>query len=171
MLDKINPDKTKAWKNLTEHYSEFKNVHMKDLFKKDPERFNKFSIKFNNILVDYSKNRIDEQTLELLLDLACEVNLKDAINKMFSGDFINETENRSVLHTALRNRSNTPIFVKGRDIIPDINAVLEKMETFSSNLISGKWKGYTSKKVTDIVNIGIGGSDLGPVMVTECLKP
>ncbi|MCP4673279.1 MAG: glucose-6-phosphate isomerase, partial [Desulfobacula sp.] len=109
--------------------------------------------------------------MELLLDLAREVNLKDAINKMFSGDFINETENRGVLHTALRNRSNTPVFVKDRDIMPDINAVLDKMKDFSLNVISGQWKGYTSKKVTDIVNIGIGGSDLGPVMVTECLKP
>jgi glucose-6-phosphate isomerase len=169
--DKINPDKTRVWKKLSEHYDQIKNVHMKYMFKEDPERFNKFSVRFNNILVDYSKNRINEQTLKLLLDLASEVNLKDAINKMFSGDYINETENRAVLHTALRNRDNTPVVVKGKDIMPDINAVLDKMKNFSSNVISGKWKGYTNKKVTDIVNIGIGGSDLGPVMVTECLKP
>ncbi len=171
MLDKISPDKTKAWKKLSDHYDQIKNVHMKAMFKEDPERFNKFSIRFNNILVDYSKNRINKQTLKLLLDLANEVNLKDAINKMFSGDLINETENRAVLHTALRNRNNTPVFVKGKDIMPDINAVLDKMKKFSSNVISGHWLGYTGKKVTDIVNIGIGGSDLGPVMVTQCLKP
>ena len=171
MLDKISPEKTKAWKKLIGHYSEIKDVHMKDMFKKDPERFNKFSVRFNDILVDYSKNRIDEQTLELLIDLANEVNLKDAINKMFSGDYINETENRCVLHTALRNRENNPVFVNSKDIMPDINTVLDKMKIFSSNVISGQWKGYTDKKVTDIVNIGIGGSDLGPVMVTECLKP
>ncbi len=171
MLDKISPDKTKAWKKLSDHYDQIKNVHMKSMFKKDPERFDKFSVRFNNILVDYSKNRIDEQTLGLLLDLAHEIKLKDAINKMFSGDNINETENRSVLHTALRNRNNTPVFVDNKDIMPDINAVLDKMKDFSLNVISGKWKGYTNKKVTDIVNIGIGGSDLGPVMVTESLKP
>ncbi|MDA3791272.1 MAG: glucose-6-phosphate isomerase [Desulfobacula sp.] len=171
MLDKISPDKTKAWQDLTEHYSKFKNIHMKDLFQEDPERFDKFSIRFNNILVDYSKNRIDEQTLGLLLGLAKEINLKDAINKMFSGDYINETENRAVLHTALRNRDNNSVFVDDKDIMPDINAVLEKMKDFSSKIISGQWKGYTNKKVADIVNIGIGGSDLGPVMVTQCLKP
>lgn len=171
MLKKIGPDKTKAWQNLTEHYSQIKNIHMKDLFQEDPERFSKFSIRFNNILVDYSKNRIDEQTLELLLDLANEVNLQDAINKMFAGDYINETENRAVLHTALRNRDNNPVFVDDKDIMPDINSVSDKMKDFSSKVISGQWKGFTQKKVTDIVNIGIGGSDLGPVMVTQCLKP
>ncbi|MEN8210559.1 MAG: glucose-6-phosphate isomerase [Thermodesulfobacteriota bacterium] len=171
MLDKISPDKTKAWQDLTEHYSGIKNVHMKSMFKEDPKRFDKFSIKFNNILVDYSKNRINEQTLELLIDLANELNLQDAISKMFSGDYINETENRAVLHTALRNRSNKSIFVNDKDIMPDINAVLNKMKDFSSKVISGQWKGYTGKKVTDIVNIGIGGSDLGPAMVTQCLKP
>lgn len=171
MLKKIRPDKTKAWQNLTEHYSKIKNIHMKDLFQEDPERFSKFSIRFNNILVDYSKNRIDEQTLELLLDLANEVNLQDAINKMFAGDYINETENRAVLHTALRNRDNNPVFVDDKDIMPDINSVSDKMKDFSSKVISGQWKGFTQKKVTDIVNIGIGGSDLGPVMVTQCLKP
>jgi len=171
MLDKISPDKTKAWQDLTEHYNKFKDVHMKDLFQKDPDRFDKFSIRFNNFLVDYSKNRINEKTLELLLDLAREVNLQDAINKMFSGDYINETENRAVLHTALRNQDNNPVFVDDKDIMPDINAVLDKMKDFSLKIISGQWRGYTNKKVTDIVNIGIGGSDLGPVMVTQCLKP
>ncbi len=171
MLDKISPDKTKAWKKLMDHYHQTKDVHMRNLFDEDPKRFDKFSARFNNILVDYSKNRINEQTLKLLIDLANEVNLKIAIEKMFSGDSINETENRAVLHTALRNRDNTPVFVKGKDIMPGINKVLEKMKTFSSNLISGQWRGYTQKKVTDIVNIGIGGSDLGPVMVTESLKP
>ncbi|OQY52069.1 MAG: glucose-6-phosphate isomerase [Desulfobacteraceae bacterium 4572_89] len=171
MLDKISPDKTKAWEKLADHYIQTKDVHMKDLFLKDPQRFEKFSIRFDSILVDYSKNRINKQTLKLLMDLAEEVRLRDAINKMFSGNYINETENRPVLHTALRNRENKPVFVDGNDIMPGINAVLAKIKTFSSEIISGQWKGYTRKKVTDIVNIGIGGSDLGPVMVTECLKP
>jgi len=171
MLDRISPDKTKAWKKLADHYHQTKDVHMKDLFLKDPQRFEKFSIRFDSILVDYSKNRINGQTVKLLTDLAEEVRLQDAINKMFSGNYINETENRPVLHTALRNLDNKPVFVDGKDIMPGINSVLTKMKTFSSEIISGQWKGYTRKKVTDIVNIGIGGSDLGPVMVTECLKP
>jgi len=171
MLDRINPDKTNAWKKLTGHYHQIKDVQMKDFFNKDPQRFKKFSIRFNSILVDYSKNRINEQTLKLLTDLAKEVRLQDAIGKMFSGDYINETEKRPVLHTALRNVENKPVLVDGKDVMPGINAVLEKMKDFSSRVISGRWKGYTKKKVTDIVNIGIGGSDLGPFMVTECLKP
>ena len=171
MLNKVNPTITKSWEKLTDHYEIMKNVHMKDLFTKDPERFRKFSIRFNDILVDYSKNRISEETLELLIGLADEIGLSDAIGKMFSGDKINETENRAVLHIALRNRKNTPIYVDGKDVMPEVNAVLEKMKDFSHKVISGKWKGFTGKKVSDIVNIGIGGSDLGPVMVTECLKP
>ena len=144
---------------------------MKDLFAEDPKRSRKFSIKFNDILVDYSKNRILKETLKLLFGLADEIGLRDAIDKMFRGDRINETENRAVLHIALRNRENTPIFVDGNDVMPEVNAVLEKMKGFSHKVNSGKWRGFTNKKVTDIVNIGIGGSDLGPVMVTECLKP
>jgi len=171
MLNRISPDKTQAWKKLADHYQQTKDVKMKDLFNEDFQRFKKFSIRFHSILVDYSKNRINEQTLKLLIDLAEEVRLQDAIDKMFSGKFINETENRPVLHTALRNVENTPVLVDGLDVMPGINAVLAKMKDFSSRVISGQWKGYTKKKVTDIVNIGIGGSDLGPVMVTQCLKP
>jgi glucose-6-phosphate isomerase len=171
MLGRIRPGKTRAWEELADHFQQIKNVHMKDLFAKDPQRFDKFSVRMGNILVDYSKNRINERTIQLLTDLANEAGLKDAIDKMFSGDCINETENRPVLHTALRNRDNTPVLVDGRDIMPKINAVLEKMKNFSSRVIQGRWKGYTGKKISDIVNIGIGGSDLGPVMVTECLKP
>jgi glucose-6-phosphate isomerase len=170
VLKKINPLKTKSWKKLEDHYEMMKDLHMKHLFADDPERFNKFSISFNDILVDYSKNRISGKTLRLLIGLAHEVGLKDAIDKMFSGAKINETENRAVLHIALRNRKSAPIYVDGKDVMPEVNAVLEKIKVFSSKVISGEWKGFTQKKVTDIVNIGIGGSDLGPVMVTECLK-
>ncbi len=144
---------------------------MKDLFKADESRFQKFSLKFNNILVDYSKNRVTEETMDLLFALAREVDLADAIEKMFSGSAINETEGRAVLHTALRNRSNTPVLVDGRDVMPEVNRVLAKMKEFSDRVRSGDWVGYTGRRITDIVNIGIGGSDLGPVMVTECLKP
>ncbi|MBW1678578.1 MAG: glucose-6-phosphate isomerase [Deltaproteobacteria bacterium] len=170
MLKRMNPTKTKSWKRLTNHFEKMKNVHMKTLFAEDPERFNKFSIRFNDILVDYSKNRIRDETLKLLLGLAEEINLKDAIEKMFTGDQINETEDRAVLHVALRNRKNSPVYVDGKDVMPQVNAVLEKMKKFSDKVISGEWKGYTAKIITDIVNIGIGGSDLGPVMVTECLR-
>ena len=171
MLNKINPAKTKSWEKLTDHYEVMKSVHMKNLFAEDPERFKKFSIRFNDILVDYSKNIITGETIKLLIGLAGETGLKDTIKKMFTGKKINETENRAVLHIALRNRENTPIYVDGNDVMPEVNAVLEKMKDFSSRVISGEWKGFTKKKVSDIVNIGIGGSDLGPVMVTECLKP
>ena len=170
MLKKMNPLKTKSWKKLADHYEMMKDLHMKHLFADDPERFKRFSIRFNDILVDYSKNRISGKTLRLLIGLAHEVGLKDAIDKMFIGDRINETENRAVLHIALRNRKNSPIYVDGKDVMPEVNAVLEKIKAFSSKVISGEWKGFTKKKVTDIVNIGIGGSELGPVMVTECLK-
>jgi len=171
MLNKLNPTKTDHWKKLTAHFEKMKNVHMKDLFAQDPERFKKLSLKFNDILVDYSKNRITEETLSLLLGLTEEADVKDSIDKMFSGDKINETENRAVLHIALRNRDNRPITVDGEDVMPKVNAVLEKIKGFSNRLISGEWTGYTGKKMTDIVNIGIGGSDLGPVMVTEALRP
>jgi glucose-6-phosphate isomerase len=171
MLSKINPQKTDAWKKLSEHYEKMSQKEMKTLFAKDPERFQKFSLRFEDILVDYSKNIISEKTMQYLVQLAKECELEDAIKKMFEGDIINETEQRAVLHTALRNRENTPVYVDGKDVMPDINAVLSQMKTFSTKVSSGKWKGYTNKVVTDIVNIGIGGSDLGPVMVTEALKP
>ena len=171
MLKKIDPTKTKSWQLLSEHYQELKPVHMRDLFREDPGRFEKFSIPFNDILVDYSKNRITEETLRLLIELAEEAGLHDGIEKMFTGDKINETENRAVLHTALRNRANTPVYVDGQDVMPQVNTVLARMKAFSEKVISGAWRGYTGQKISDIVNIGIGGSDLGPVMVTECLRP
>ena len=171
MLNKVNPSETQSWKNLVDHYKEMKNIHMKDLFVNDPDRFNKYSIRFNGILVDYSKNIITEDTLKLLLRLTDDVGLRDALNKMFNGESINETEDRAVLHTALRNRINIPVCVNDKNVMPEVNAVLSKMKDFSDKIITGEWKGFTDKKITDIVNIGIGGSDLGPVMVTECLRP
>ena len=129
-----------------------------------------FRYTFNDILLDYSKNRIDDETVALLIQLAKECRVKDAAEAMFSGEKINATENRPVLHIALRNRSNSPIYVDGKDVMPDVNSVLEQMKTFSEAIISGDWKGFTGKAITDVVNIGIGGSDLGPVMVTEALK-
>ena len=171
MLDKINPALTTVWKKLGSHYDIIKNDHMLDMFNDDPERFQKFSICFEDIMVDYSKNIVNKETMELLNKLAVECKLSDAIEKMFSGDIINETEGRAVLHIALRNRSNSPIYVERQDIMPEVNAVLNQIELFSENVISGQWKGYTGKAITDIVNIGIGGSDMGPYMVTEALKP
>jgi len=171
MLPKINPTKTKSWKKLKEHCRVMKGRQMKSLFDRDPHRFSKFSARFGDITVDYSKNIITRETLRLLLGLARECKLKEAIEKMFAGDEINETEKRAVLHVALRNRSNTPIHVNGSDVMPEVNAVLGQMKRFSNAVISGNWKGCTGKAITDIVNIGIGGSDLGPVMVTEALKP
>ena len=170
MIKKINPEKTRSWKSLTEHYKIMKNVQMKELFSKDPERFEKFSIRFKDLLIDFSKNRISCETLNLLTGLAKEVDLEGAISKMFNGEKINETENRGVLHTALRNMESEPVYIDGKDVMPGIKAAREKMKTFSSRVISGAWKGFTNKRVKDIVNIGIGGSDLGPLMVTESLK-
>ena len=171
MLKKMTPTKTASWQNLKNHYRKIKNIHMKKLFKTDPERFSKFSIRFNDIIVDYSKNRITDKTLQIFRELAEEVDLRDAIEKMFTGDKINETENRAVLHTALRNRGNTPVYVDGKDVMSEVNEVLKKMEKFSHQIITGEWRGFSGKRISDIVNIGIGGSDLGPAMVTECLKP
>ncbi|CAL4325944.1 glucose-6-phosphate isomerase [Buchnera aphidicola] len=168
----ISPIKTKSWENLKNHFEDIKNIHLKDLFSNDLHRFEKFSILFDNeILFDFSKNRITKKTLKLLLDLAKEMNIKSAIHLMFSGSKINITENRPVLHIALRNRSNFPILLNGLNIMPEINNVLKKMKEFSDLVINGIWKGYTGKSISDIVNIGIGGSDLGPYMVTEALRP
>lgn len=166
-----NTSEFTSWKKLNEHYSKTSGLQMRDLFAADTDRFSKYSIQFNEILVDYSKNRINDETISLLLALAEEAGLKQAIEDMFSGKKINNTEKRSVLHVALRNRSNTPILSDGKDVMPEVNAVLEKMKGFCEKVRSGAWKGYTGKSITDIVNIGIGGSDLGPVMVTEALKP
>ena len=171
-MKNINPTQTSAWQALQKHFDEMKDVTISELFAKDSDRFSKFSATFDDLmLVDFSKNRITEETLAKLQDLAKETDLAGAIKSMFSGEKINRTEDRAVLHVALRNRSNTPIVVDGKDVMPEVNAVLEKMKTFSEAIISGSWKGYTGKPITDVVNIGIGGSDLGPFMVTEALRP
>jgi glucose-6-phosphate isomerase len=160
-----------SYKALLAHYDEVSLKHMRDMFREDPDRFAKFSLRFEDILLDYSKNRINGETVELLLSLAKESNLSDWIEKMFSGSKINITEDRAVLHVALRNRSNRPIVVDGQDVMPEVNRVLAHMREFTEELRGGEWKGYTGKALTDVVNIGIGGSDLGPVMATEALKP
>jgi len=171
MLDKINPTTTKAWNALEKHFQEMEVVQMKALFAADPKRFEAFSLQYEEILLDFSKNRITKKTLKLLLKLAKETKLKKAIKQLFKGEMLNETEQRSVLHTALRNRSNRPIKVDGKDVMPDVNQVLAQVKSFADQVTSGNWKGYTNEPITDIVNIGIGGSDLGLVMVTEALKP
>ena len=171
-MKNINPTNTQAWKALETHQSQLAHTTIADLFKQEQNRFNDYSLTFENqILVDFSKNKINQETLKLLRQLAKESALDEAINAMFTGEKINRTENRAVLHTALRNRSNTPVYVDGKDVMPEVNAVLAKMSAFCDRVISGEWKGYTGKAITDVVNIGIGGSDLGPYMVTEALRP
>ena len=171
-MKNINPTNTQAWKALEVHQSQLANTTIADLFKQEQNRFNDYSLTFENqILVDFSKNKINQETLKLLRQLAKESALDEAINAMFTGKKINRTENRAVLHTALRNRSNTPVYVDGKDVMPEVNAVLAKISAFCDRVISGEWKGYTGKAITDVVNIGIGGSDLGPYMVTEALRP
>ncbi|WP_320151588.1 glucose-6-phosphate isomerase [uncultured Tolumonas sp.] len=171
-MKNINPTQTKAWKALEAHFAANKDRQLSELFAADPARFDKFSTTYkDNILVDYSKNLITDETLDLLIDLAHEVDLRSAIDAMFNGEKINHTEGRAVLHTALRNRSNRPVMVDGKDVMPEVNAVLAKIKTFCDNVISGEWKGYTGKAIQHVVNIGIGGSDLGPVMITEALRP
>ncbi len=171
MLPKINPAETIAWQKLTAHFMMMQATHMRELFEEDPTRFEKFQLRFNDILIDYSKNIINEETIELLIELAEEVGLKESIEAMFRGDKINQTEHRSVLHVALRNRANTPVYVDGKDVMPEINKVLDQMKSFSEQLLSGQWKGFSGKRITDLVSVGIGGSDLGPLMVTEALRP
>jgi glucose-6-phosphate isomerase len=171
MLPNHNPSETQAWQKLGNHFLMMQATHMRDLFQEDPARFSKFNIQLGDLLFDYSKNIITEETLRYLIELANEVELKEAINAMFRGDKINQTEHRSVLHIALRNRSNVPVYVDGEDVMPHINKVLDQIKNFSNQVLSGNWKGYSGKAITDIVNIGIGGSDLGPLMVTEALKP
>jgi glucose-6-phosphate isomerase len=160
-----------AWTNLETHYDAMKPIAMRDLFAQDPDRFKKFTLELDGLFFDFSKNRVTEETLTLLRALAAERDVLGWAKKMFDGVKINITEQRAVLHIALRNRSNRPIFVDGKDVMPEVNAVLKHMEEFSNKVRSGEWKGYTGKTITDFVNIGIGGSDLGPVMVTEALKP
>ncbi|MEH0873694.1 glucose-6-phosphate isomerase [Pectobacterium cacticida] len=171
-MKNINPSQTAAWQALQTHFDTMKEVKISELFAQDSDRFTHFSATFDDLmLVDYSKNRITLETMDKLYALARETDLPAAIRAMFAGEKINRTEDRAVLHVALRNRSNTPILVDGKDVMPDVNAVLAKMKDFSERVIGGEWKGYTGKAITDVVNIGIGGSDLGPFMVTEALKP
>ena len=170
MLPKIGFKSTSAYQNLKNHFNQIKDEHLRSFFATSPTRFDDFSISFQDILLDFSKNRINKTTLNLLTELAKESGLKDAIKAMFSGEQINETESRAVLHTALRNPNKTGALVNGKDVMQDIHQVLNQMEAFSKQVISGDWKGYSGKSIQHIVNIGIGGSDLGPVMVTEALK-
>ncbi|QCI17944.1 glucose-6-phosphate isomerase [Buchnera aphidicola (Acyrthosiphon lactucae)] len=171
-MKNINLNNTKSYKDLKNHFQKIKNIHLKDLFSSDSNRFKKFSILFENeILIDFSKNRINDDTLIYLLKLAEETDVRSAIKLMFSGAKINQTEDRSVLHIALRNRTNRPIMIDNRNIMLEINTLLEKMKYFSDIVINGQWKGYTGKPISDVVNIGIGGSDLGPYMVNEALRP
>lgn len=171
-MKNINPTQTQAWQALEAHFAANKETRLKDLFAQDPQRFDKFSLTYQgDILVDYSKNLITEETLKLLVDLAKETDLRSAIDAMFNGEKINMTEGRSVLHVALRNRSDRPIESDGKDVMPEVKAVLAKMKGFCEKIISGEWKGYTGKAIQHVVNIGIGGSDLGPVMITEALRP
>ncbi len=160
-----------AWQALQAHYDSMKDVHMRDLFAEDNARFERFSLQFNDLLVDYSKNILTDETKKRLMDVARERGVEEMRDRMYAGEAINNTEHRAVLHVALRNRSNRPIKVDGNDVMPEINAVLDRMRDFTEKVRSGEWKGCTGKRITDIVNIGIGGSDLGPVMVCEALKP
>jgi glucose-6-phosphate isomerase len=160
-----------AWKALEAHYAVMKDVHLKSLFQQDTARFNKFSAQFEDILMDYSKNRITESTMDLLYNLADQQDVMGKAQAMFRGEKINTTEDRAVLHVALRNRSHTPIYVDGEDVMPQVNETLDRIKVFTEKVRSGEWKGHTGKTIEAIVNIGIGGSDLGPVMVCEALKP
>ncbi len=172
MLARIDPTSTQSWSRLKQHFQEVKDLHMRDLFLEDPGRFQRFSLWFGDeILVDFSKNRLTGRTLELLMDLARECRLEMAIGSMFSAEAINETESRAVLHVALRNLSGEPVLLEGRDVMPRVRSVWEKMKVFCQDVRSGRWLGYTGKPIRDIVNIGIGGSDLGPRMAAQCLRP
>ncbi|WKK78156.2 glucose-6-phosphate isomerase [Marivirga salinae] len=167
----ISPIETKSWKKLEKHYKNTKDVHLKTLFEGDKDRFENFSLNTESLFIDFSKNKITEETISLLLDLAVEMELPEAIESMFEGDKINQTEGRAVLHTALRNFSDHQVMESGQDVMPLVKNVRKQMEVFSQKIHSGEWKGYSGKEIKHIVNIGIGGSDLGPVMVTEALKP
>ncbi|MEX2593349.1 MAG: glucose-6-phosphate isomerase [Anditalea sp.] len=169
-MKNTNPTQTAAWEKLSQLYQQKQEVTIKSLFQ-DQTRFEKYSIQWEDMLVDFSKNRIDEDIFSSLLGLAHETGLKEAMEAMFTGEAINQTEGRSVLHTALRNRSNAPVVVEGKDVMPEVNRVLDQMKSFADQVSTGEWKGYTGKAIRSLVNIGIGGSDLGPVMVTEALKP
>ncbi len=169
-LETINPSGTKAWQDLREHFADMQYASMKEMFAQNPARAEKFHLQWNNFLVDYSKNIVTDKTMRLLLSLAEEMQLKEAISKYFSGDVINRTENRAVLHTALRAKQNADIKVDGKNIVPEVFAVKNKMKSFTHEIVSGSRKGFTGKLFTDVVNIGIGGSDLGPAMAVEALR-
>ncbi|MFM8806903.1 MAG: hypothetical protein ACKOD1_06020, partial [Sphingomonadales bacterium] len=171
MLATINPTQTKAWKHLKQHYARQKKVTLQQLFAADPDRFKKFSSCAKELVIDYSKNHITEVTLSLLLNLARECKLPEAIEQQFTGQPINETEQRAVLHTALRNFSKQPVYYQGKDVMPAVKKVQQQMKKFCEAIHNGTLRGYTRKKIKYIVNIGIGGSDLGPQMVTEALRP
>ena len=167
----INLTQYPVWHTLCQHQQTVAPLHMRDLFAQDKQRFEHFSLKFDDLLLDYSKHRITKETLPLLFQLAREADIEGWRERMFNGEKINITENRAVLHTALRNRSNKPVMLDGKNVMEDVNRVLAQMREFSERVRSGQWLGYTGKRITDIVNIGIGGSDLGPVMVCDALKP
>lgn len=167
----MNPTLSPAWQKLVSHCQEMTPVLMRDLFAEDSQRFPRYTIQLDDLLFDYSKNRITDQTLQLLFELARYADLDSWIKRMFSGEKINFTENRAVLHTALRNRANSPVYVDGHDVMPEVNRVLQQMRDFCGKIHSGAWRGFTGKKINTIVNIGIGGSDLGPVMACTALKP
>jgi len=169
-LKNVNPSKTQAWEKLSKHYNDTKNVHLRDLFAENTNRKQDFSIKNNDFNIDFSKNRIDATTMKLLLELAEEVDLKAAISSYFGGEKINVTEGREVLHTALRSKADQEILVEGENVVDDVQATLAQIDAFTDKVVSGEWKGYTGKTITDVVNIGIGGSDLGPQMVVDALK-
>jgi glucose-6-phosphate isomerase len=166
-----NPTNFPIWQALAEHQKEIFPLHMRDLFDKEPDRFRKYSLQLGDLLLDYSKNRITDKTLQLLFDLARQMDLEGMRERMFTGEKINFSEHRAVLHTALRNRSNTPVYVDGKNVMPEVNRVLAQMRDFSDRVREGRWKGFTGKKITDVVNIGIGGSDLGPMMACTALSP
>ncbi len=166
-----DPTQTAAWKALLAHHAEVEGLSMRDLFTQDPDRAARFSLTLGDLLFDFSKNRITDQTVSLLTDLCEECGVRDWIARMFSGDAINETEGRAVLHTALRNRGARTVTVDGADVMPDVRRVLSQMRAFATSVREGDWVGHTGRAITDVVNIGIGGSDLGPVMVTEALRP
>jgi len=171
MFPSVSPDQTASWKQLQAHYEKMKSIHLADLFKQDSNRFQSFSLCAHDLVFDYSKNIITSETMSLLLNLANECKVKDAIEAMFNGEKINRTENRAVLHTALRNFSGTAVLNDGQDVMPEVKNVLDRMKAFCTSVHTQQWKGYTGKPIRYIVNIGIGGSDLGPFMVTEALKP
>jgi len=172
MFPRVDPTSTESWRKLEEHYLRIKDLHMRDLFREDPGRFERFSIWFEDeILVDFSKNRVVDETMELLISLARECGLPQAIESLFQGEPVNETEGRAAFHVALRNLSSEPMRVLGQDVMPQVREVLEKMREFSESVRQGKWLGYTGKPISHLVNIGIGGSDLGPRMVAQCLRP